>query len=784
MKIRANFCVLICLLAGVSCGYLTGCVGKPSTFNAVQLTPSAAQTLDQAATLTISATVLNDTSAAGVTWSLTGAGALSSTTTTAAVYNAPASVTSATTVTVTATSVTYPAQLASLKITLQPPPSITTTSLPAASVSAAYKATVNESGGVPPFTYSLTSAPAWMSLSSSTSNTVDLTGTPSSSDEGTFPVTIKVTDSMGLSGTSSGLTVTVTNLTITTTSPLPNATVGTAYSQQFTATGGTSPYTWSVASGSTLPAGLTLSSSGLLSGTPTTAVSSATFGITVTDSETPAVSVTAQFTLTIGSSSNLTLLNGNYAFEFSGFNSGGAVVVAGSFQADGQGNLKNGVEDFNSITGTPTNQTFTGTYTVGTNGLGQLIFSSLAGSPTYDFAIDTTGQHGRMIEADSTGVQGSGQLEAQSSGFNECTTNTLTGDYAFGVSGYSSAAGGISAGPVVVVGRFTAALPATSGSEGTLGSGELDANVPGQVITANSSLSGTYAASSEAARCTVALSAQSLPNMTFSVYPVSNALFFLVEIDDVSSQTSSTPYLTVGSFRPQIGYPFPASQSGGFVTGSSVGALTGQFFTNNVYVPDVAVVSVSATTGESSFNVSLTENRAGTLQPLTATSGSFIQPDPSGRVATSGLDQQIDPVFYTINGNQAYCIGGVDGNPFFGIFESQSSGPFSAASVEGSFIEGTLPPSISAVPNLVGELSFDGVSKVSGTEDSSTSSGQTVSGTYQLTSTGATDGSGTLTLSSPAAFNGSFYIISQTEVVMVSTTSGDVTPVVIVIGHE
>ena len=59
-------------------------------------------------------------------------------------------------------------------------------------------------------------------------------------------------------------------LTITTTS-LPNGTVGTAYSQTLAATGGATPYTWSVYSGS-LPAGLSLgSSTGTISGTPTTA---------------------------------------------------------------------------------------------------------------------------------------------------------------------------------------------------------------------------------------------------------------------------------------------------------------------------------------------------------------------------------------------------------------------------------------------------------------------------------------------------------------------------------
>ncbi|MEO9181051.1 MAG: Ig domain-containing protein, partial [Acidimicrobiales bacterium] len=52
----------------------------------------------------------------------------------------------------------------------------------------------------------------------------------------------------------------------TSTSP-PNATVGRPYSFQFSAGGVAGPYSWSLATGS-LPAGLTLSSSGLISGTP------------------------------------------------------------------------------------------------------------------------------------------------------------------------------------------------------------------------------------------------------------------------------------------------------------------------------------------------------------------------------------------------------------------------------------------------------------------------------------------------------------------------------------
>lgn len=71
------------------------------------------------------------------------------------------------------------------------------------------------------------------------------------------------------------------NITITTTN-LSGGTVGTAYSTTLSATGGTSPYTWAISSG-TLPAGLTLSSSGAISGTPTSA-GTATFTVRATDS--------------------------------------------------------------------------------------------------------------------------------------------------------------------------------------------------------------------------------------------------------------------------------------------------------------------------------------------------------------------------------------------------------------------------------------------------------------------------------------------------------------------
>jgi FtsP/CotA-like multicopper oxidase with cupredoxin domain len=70
--------------------------------------------------------------------------------------------------------------------------------------------------------------------------------------------------------------VTAPRLTITTTS-LPNGQLGVAYSQTLAASGGPTPYTWSLSAGA-LPGGLTLSTAGLISGTPT---NSGTFNFTV-----------------------------------------------------------------------------------------------------------------------------------------------------------------------------------------------------------------------------------------------------------------------------------------------------------------------------------------------------------------------------------------------------------------------------------------------------------------------------------------------------------------------
>ncbi len=86
-------------------------------------------------------------------------------------------------------------------------------------------------------------------------------------------------------------------LTITTAS-LPGGQVNLAYSQTLAATGGLTPYSWSVSTGA-LPAGLTLNAAtGVISGTPS-AIGTSNFTVKVTDSEAPTVSQTANLSITI-----------------------------------------------------------------------------------------------------------------------------------------------------------------------------------------------------------------------------------------------------------------------------------------------------------------------------------------------------------------------------------------------------------------------------------------------------------------------------------------------------
>jgi len=180
-------------------------------------------------------------------------------------------------------------------LTVAAPLSVSTGSLAPGAPSAPYSQTLTASGGQAPFTWSLgpNSPPLPPGLTLSTSGVIS--GTIAFNATGVYAFVAQVTDAGGRVASKTlsiaiGATVTIT------TGSLPDGVVGASYSQMLSASGGTSPYSWSIVSGQ-LPAGLALAKTGQISGTPTAAGAS-TFTVQAADS-TPGGALTAQLALTL-----------------------------------------------------------------------------------------------------------------------------------------------------------------------------------------------------------------------------------------------------------------------------------------------------------------------------------------------------------------------------------------------------------------------------------------------------------------------------------------------------
>lgn len=624
------------------------------------------------------------------------------------------------------------------------PLSVTTTSLSQGQTAVAYSATLSATGGTEPYSWSVKSGSLPAGLSLSTAGAIS--GTPTAAGASSFVA--QVTDSNSTTASSGDLAIAISGgaLTITATTA-PTGKVGTAYNFQLAAAGGVPPYTWAVADGSTMPAGLSLSNAGIVSGTPTQA---GTFSpsIAVTD-ETATNTLSAPVSFTINPNGT-PLPDGGYAFQFNGTTpNSNAVAISGSFLV-AQGAVGIGVYSKNELNQAPVlDQAFTGgSVSIASNGLGQLVLDLPDGNVTFAIAVPASATKAnndsdiRIIEFDDTtgsGTRGSGVLKTSSVG--SVAPANLKGGYAFGFRGYDT-----HSQPVAVVGSFQA------DGNGNITSGSVDLNDNGAVSN-STSLTGTCTPSSLGGLITFKIGSATL---NFDYYQVSPTELLVASADT----TTTTIPMVSGTVLQQTG-PFTNAS----FTGANVLEMTGSAIQGpTTYIPDVTL-GLLTSDGAGNVNASYDEFKASLTAQQTYT-GTYTVDATTGRTPIT-VGSATQTVLYLVSNTKAFAFG-ADTSTSSGIGEAQTGAPFTNASLKGDYLGGTIPwPDL----QVVSLAAPDGAGNIQFTSNSSGSKGLqsnvTTSGTYSVDATGRA----VVTVSGDTTPR-ILYVVSPTKTVLLSGDTG------------
>ncbi|WP_455918572.1 putative Ig domain-containing protein [Ensifer canadensis] len=481
------------------------------------------------------------------------------------------------------------------------PLTVTPAALPAPAISSAYNQTISTTGGVAPYTYARVSGALPPGLALSSGGVIS--GTPTGS--GPYNFTVRVTDSTTPTpitfDKSYNVTIAAPVIDATPDNP-PDGGIGVAYSLQFSASGGTPGYTYTRDSG-TLPNGLSLSTGGLLSGTPTTA-GSFTFKLKVQDSTTIStggvhflaqdvtITINTFPPVTLSPASGSALSGGTVGTAYSNTSisaSGGSGTITYAVTA---GSLPTGLAlsgSTGAISGTPTvsatgTASFTVTATAATAGSASANYSITVAAPP----VVLTPANG-ALSAGTVGVAYANSLISATGGVGAITYALTSGSLPAGLS-INASTGAITGTPLAGAfgtANFTVkATAATIGSDsknysitiaeppvvlapaaGALASGVVDVAYPGASVSASGGL-GTI---------TYAVTAGALPNglvldpSTGTISGTPTAAGYGTANFTIKA-TAATAGTAAASYSITITAPPMTLTPGGALTGATAGA--------------------------------------------------------------------------------------------------------------------------------------------------------------------------------------------------------------------
>jgi hypothetical protein len=488
----------------------------------------------------------------------------------------------------------------------------------------------------------------------------------------------------------------------------------------------------------------------------------ATSAFDVSKSDSNTFSVTSTVANNCGAAGgHESLLNGHYAILLQGYTgNAGAIPLAlgASFAADGTGKITGGEEDVND-TISPQHLTFTSNgslYTVGSDNRGCLQLTNSGGTTTvFRFALgginSGLASKGRIIEFDYNSGSGAGSLNSgilRLQDTNAFALTALASQYAFGVDGWGENDNQFV--HLVAAGAF-------SNNNGNPSNSVDDENFGGVVFPESTGLNG---GSIQSMSATTGRAVAQFDVFDWALYVISPSECFLVSTDPLSINA-----ITAGRAIAVPSSPGASTLSGNYIVHTS-GNTNGKA---SVDLDLLTMIPGGGQTGTLSGTVY--SDGGGNGAQTTNLSGVTYNVDPaSGRVALGNPSDNLPILYLTTptDGISAFLVG-VGGDAQMGLAEFQPSQTYSTASVAGTFSFGTEDPGANTIYNEVGTASISNAGAATGTADSSSTSALAAGVAFNPTFTINSSGVGSLsTIPSVAITNGTkiFYIDETVGVIV------------------